>query len=315
MARSGSITALAVVGAVLAPSAAIAQAPDHQHDAATAAHSHSIVAVDCTTLASPPWTGLAQLDRERWEAAREAVKDLSTPEAAIAAGFRPALGDIPGMGVHYVNAELSRDGIHVEQPDHLMFAPVDGKEQLVGAAYAFIDVPETKEPIPFDSDLAHWHDHPQFAPEGQTLHMLHVWFIDSSNGPFAGLNFWLPFRGAGITPPSSCWMSDPEIAAQIQQVAFALVPADNPLAQRIDGAQAAEDAEAVPEEEGSAERRHLLDELDAAARENSLNGWLDAADRFLADLTPREQRRTALLLRALTEAQMSSAERAGNGRN
>lgn len=318
MARIGSFVALALAAALPLPRAALAQVADHPHPPGMAEHGHAITAVDCATLASPPWSGLGEADWERWAGARESVLSLATPEAAIAAGFHPALGDIPGMGVHYVSSERARDGIHVEQPDHLMFAPVDGEETLVGAAYAFIDVPDTHEPIPFDSDLAHWHDHPQFAPEGQTLHMLHIWFVPSSNGPFAGLNFWLPFYGAGITPPSSCWMSDEEISAQIQQVSFALVPADNPLAKRIDATQAADGAPGsdvpVADEPMSAERRRILDDLDAAARENNLNGWIDAADRFLADLTPRERRRTAMLLRALTQAQMSSAERGGSGR-
>jgi len=321
MAPIGRIVALTLAGAVFAPGVVRAQEPGHAHDPGTPEHSHAIVAVDCNTLASPPWSGLAEVDRERWAAAQQAVAGLSTPEAAIAAGFRPALGDIPGMGVHYVNAERGQNGIHVGEPDHLMFAPVDGEQRLVGAAYAFVDVPETDEPIPFESDLAHWHDHPQFAPEGQTLHMLHVWFIPSSNGPFAGLNFWLPFHGAGITPPSSCWMSDPEIASQIQQVSFALVPPTNPLAQRIEAASAASaetgDAQAAEAENGTAEevpagRGQILDDLDAAAREDNLNAWIDAAERFLADLTPRERMRTQMLLQALTRAQMSSAERGGS---
>lgn len=308
MARIGSMAAFTLVTATLLPQAALAQTADHPHEAGGAAHDHAIIPVDCTTLASPPWSGLPEVDAERWAAAQQSVAELSTPEAAIAAGFRPALGDIPGMGVHYVHSDRSRDGIHVGQPDHLMFAPVDGEDKLVGAAYAFIDVPDTSEPIPFESDLATWHDHPQFAPDGQTLHMLHVWFVPSSNGPFAGLNFWLPFQGAGVTPPSACWMSDPEISQQIQQVSFALVPADNPLARRIDSAQALD-----PEEEVSAERQKILDDLDAAGRESDLNAWIDAADRFMADLTPRERMRTTMLLRALTSAQMSSEERGGVG--
>jgi hypothetical protein len=154
--------------------------------------------VSCTDLASPPWIGLPDSDRRQVATLRESLVRLSTPEAALAAGFRPALGDIPGMGVHYVHSARSRDGVNLDEPDHLLFSTVDGAERLVGAAYAFTDVPDTQVPIPFESDLAHWHDHPQFAAAGETLHMLHVWFIPSSNGPFAGLNFWLPFRTAGL---------------------------------------------------------------------------------------------------------------------
>jgi hypothetical protein len=312
MTRTGCLIALTLAGAMLAPRAAIAQHDDHAHDPGTPEHSHASPAVDCTTLATPPWIGLGDADRQRFAAARQAVGHLNTPEAAIAAGFRPALGDIPGMGVHYVHAQRSQDGIHVDQPDHLMFAPVNGEQTLVGAAYAFIDVPDTNEPIPFDSDLAHWHDHPQFAPQGQTLHMLHVWFVPSSNGPFAGLNFWLPFHGAGVTPPSACWMSDSEIAEQIQRVSFALVSPNNELiaemrARLLGGGGAPEE---VP-----AGRQEILESLDSAARANNLNQWTAAADRFLASLTPAEQRRTAMLLQLLGSAQMSSAEREALGIN
>ncbi|MGB0543167.1 MAG: hypothetical protein ACPGPI_05565 [Longimicrobiales bacterium] len=295
-----------LAGAFFMPQTAAGQAA---HDA-MASHDHSSPAVDCATLATPPWSGLSVLDRERFEEARASVSDLITPEAALAAGFRPALGDIPGMGVHYVHADRSEDGIHVDQPDHLMFAPVDGEPTLVGAAYAFVDVPETQEPLPYDSDLAHWHDHPQFAPDGQTLHMLHVWFVPSSNGPFAGLNFWLPFHGQGITPPSACWMSDDMMARMIQRVAFALVPADNPIASQVTRARGWTVVDELP-----LDRQEILDELDAAAEAEDMQAWMRAGERFLGNLTERERLRTGVMLELLMNEQMSSMERTrgGNG--
>lgn len=306
MVRTGSLLAAAAVGAVLAPGAVLAQA-GHE---GMASHDHSSPAVDCATLATPPWSGLSVLDRERYEEARASVADLSTPEAAIAAGFRPALGDIPGMGVHYVHAERSEDGIHADRPDHLMFAPVHGQPTLVGAAYAFVDVPDTDEPIPYDSDLAHWHDHPQFAPDGQTLHMLHLWFVPSSNGPFAGLNFWLPYHGADLTPPSACWMANEMMAGMIQRVAFALVPADNPIAAQVAQARGWTEPEQLP-----ADRQEILDQLDATARAENMQGWMQAAERFLSNLTEREQLRTGVMLELLMNEQLSSRERGrrGNG--
>jgi hypothetical protein len=135
--------------------------------------------------------------------------------------------------------------------------------------------------------------------------MLHVWFVPSSNGPFAGLNFWLPFEARGITPPSACWMADEEIAERIRNVAFGLTPPGIEIERMISGRQA---AAAVPAEP-SAERTAIMADLDAAAQADNLNGWLDAADRFLADLTPAERMRSQMLLRLLTSAQMSSADR------
>lgn len=295
MVRTLHFSVAAFAAVVMLPISAAAQT--HGHDD-QAGHSHAGAAVNCTTLASPPWAGLPVADRDQVAGLRTTVSSLGTPEAARAAGFRPALGDIPGMGIHYVHPARSRDGVNVDEPDHLLFASIDGREQLVGAAYAFRDVPDTREPIPFESDLAAWHDHPQFAPEGQTLHMLHVWFIPSSNGPFAGLNFWLPYRSAGITPPSSCWMADEEDAGLIQLVSFALAPRD----WQDGGATVVEP---------STDRSELLAALDAAARADDRNAWVAAADRFIADLTPAELEATQGQLRSLTGAQMSSAQREG----
>ena len=294
MARIVSIIGITMAVAIMAPRSALAQDHDDQD------HSHASAPVSCTTLAMPPWNGLPETDRLQFAAVQQAMTQLSTPEAARAAGFNPALGDIPGMGVHYVNSARGRDGVNVDAPDHLMFIDIDGREQLVGAAYAFIDVPDTKEPIPFESDLATWHDHPQFAAEGQTLHMLHLWFVPSSNGPFAGLNFWLPYRTAGIEPPSSCWMADEADANRIKTVSFALVPP------RRQSGVSAEQFEA--RRAGQAE---MLAALDAAARAVDHDAWVAAADIFLADLTPAERMRVQATLGALDMAQMSSAEREG----
>src|SRR5690606_9967385 len=115
------------------------------------AHDHAGAYVDCTTLAAPPWTGLSQADRQRLTELQRSVAHLASPEAARAAGFLPALGNIPGMGTHYVHAGRTRAGLNPDQPDHLLFAPVDGEETLVGAAYAFRDQVATSAPLPFES--------------------------------------------------------------------------------------------------------------------------------------------------------------------
>jgi len=105
--------------------------------------------VDCTTLASLPWIGLPSQDRATIERVQRSVAHLATPEAAIAAGFTPVLGDIPGMGVRYVHMGRTRAGINLSEPDHLLFAPIDGEERLVGIAYAFENRFETDVPVPF----------------------------------------------------------------------------------------------------------------------------------------------------------------------
>jgi len=318
MSRKASFTGFLMFAVALwAPTGIVAQDAGHQHADAAADHAHDQAAmhdhagpiVSCTTLATPPWTGLPETDRRRIEVARQAVADLSTPEAARAAGFVPLFGEIPGMGVHYVNRERGQNGVRIDEPDHLLFSTVDGEERLVGAAYAFIDVPDTKQPIPYESDLAQWHDHPQFAEAGQTLHMLHIWFVPSSNGPFAGLNFWLPFQSRDLTPPSACWLTDSEVYDRVQRVSFALAR-PNPQLQR-----ALASDQAAASDQPTAQRQAIMADLDAAARAEDQAAWMAAADRFLADLTPRERMMSQMLLQVLTNAQMSSAQREAIGAN
>ena len=249
-------------------------------------HAHMGPVVSCTDMATPPWAGLPDADRKQVATLQQELAHLNTPEAAKAAGFNPVLGDIPGMGVHYINVPLAMRGtnLDVNTPDQLLFS----QDQLVGAAYSFTDVPDTKVPLPFDSDLAAWHDHPQFAQDGQTLHMLHVWFVPSSNGPFAGLNFWLPYQTAGVEIPNPCWMADESDADLIRNVSFALV---------------------APE----VERTEMLAALDIAASADDRDAWVTAADRYIADLSSREVAQVQGLLGVLGQNQMSSAERDAAG--
>jgi len=325
MNRIPPLACIVASAAFLLPFSLVAQASDHGnhvghgHDAAHGAtagheiergHSHASGPVDCRILAAPPWVGLSAGDRDRIAAVQHSVAHLSTPRAARAAGFVPVLGDIPGMGVHYVHTGRTRAGVNIEEPDHLLFAQVEGEERLVGVAYAFNDVVDTAVPIPFESDLAHWHDHPELAPAGQTLHMLHVWFIPSSNGPFAGLNFWLPFHGAGVTPPSACWMASPSDAARIQTVSFALASSQRGIGQllgRIAAIRAGAGVGGV--QSGEEARASMLADMDAAARAEDRDAWVAAADRFIGDMTPVERTVVQALLQGLTMAQMSTPER------
>ena len=139
------------------------------HDSAHSGHhGHLGQAVSCTDLASPPWAGLPSYDRSKIKDLEDSLASLSTPAAARAAGFIPALGEIPGMGQHYVSLELSMNNdVDVDKPNNLLFANIDGEDQLVGIAYLFMDKVNTTMEIPFESGLAAWQDHPQFAGPGQ----------------------------------------------------------------------------------------------------------------------------------------------------
>jgi len=283
----------------------VAQSSSHDHAGHESSHGHSDPVVSCIELASPPWIGLSDSDRELIAVLEANLQDLNTTQAARAAGFRPLGGDIPSMGVHYISQERTNNGVRAEEPDHLLFARIDGEEQLVGAAYAYLDTVDAELPNPFQSDLAHWHDHPEIAPPGQTLHMLHVWFVPSSNGPFAGMNYWLSFRTQDIAPPSTCWMSDLETAELIKQVAFALAPANSVLERMLTRGRGFSGAPEVPSEY----RLTLLESLSKAAIEQDKIAWKQAAVLFLADQSEAEQQRSRMFQRILTNAQMSSAER------
>ena len=95
----------------------------------------------------------------------------------------------------------------------------------MGAAYAYVTpVSDTSPPKLFDG-APPWHEHSNLAPPGMTLVMLHVWFVPSPDGPFAGTNPNLPFWAAGLQAPDSARMHDPAFNARIRRAALALADA------------------------------------------------------------------------------------------
>ena len=131
----GTLKTLAFIGA-LAPLTLLAQShQDHGgHGAHGGGHGHAHMgqAVSCENLASPPWDGLPQQDRNQIADLRDELASLNTPEAAKAAGFFPALGDIPGMGVHYVNLGMGLEkNIDADLPNQLLFSNINGDEDTI----------------------------------------------------------------------------------------------------------------------------------------------------------------------------------------
>jgi len=237
------------IAAATIPSGLTAQHHDH-HDAAASADA-----------------GLSERAREQIEAVRNAVSGLATPEAATRSGFREGFAWLPTMGTHWVSPERTRDGFDLLEPDQLMFSPVGGKPTLVGVAYAFRDAPGTPMPEGFDGSLDAWHDHPRLARSGETLHMLHLWFVESPDGPFAGHNPWLPFYAAGVEPPEVEAMEEPESAERIRKLAVALGATVERT--RFDGLfERVADEVAVAEVE---ERREKIRKLLPALREARAN--------------------------------------------
>lgn len=205
---------ITVMTVAIALSLAVARAGLAQQHAHADGHAADTVA--------PVHDRISERARRQIRAVEEAVQHLDSPAAAREAGFRPALGWIPAMGTHWVNSRRVADGIDMLEPDHLMFSPVDGTPTLVGVAYAFRGPLDAPLPDGFDGALDVWHDHRRLAPAGETLHMLHVWFVESPDGPFAGHNPWLPFYAVGLTPPDTDRLRDPAAAERIRALAAAL---------------------------------------------------------------------------------------------
>jgi hypothetical protein len=238
---------------------------------------------------------LSDLAIEQTSAVRAAVADFETLESAWSAGFRPVLGMIPTMGTHWVSVirMLAGTGSDLAKPEHLMFSPVHGEQQLVGAAFAYQALPDQEQPDLFDGALDGWHTHPELSPPGRVLTMLHVWFVPSPDGPFAGHNPWLPYWAVGLEPPDAARLADAEDGYRIRALALAL-------------------SETVESEEGGGGRRgsvlrrgrgpgledrrerirDLIPELERAQREEDLEAWNAAADLAVAEW---EQLRAAYL--------------------
>ena len=164
-------------------------------------------------------TARAQIERVTRAASR-----FANPDAAGAAGFTSVLGWIPMMGTHWVNESRMLAGRHFDatMPSQLMFSPVGGKDSLVGVAYSyFAPVGDTTRPASFDGNPP-WHEHPDLGPPGTTLVMLHVWMIDSPDGPFAGRNPFLPYWAVRLTPPPSARLADPSVSLVVRKAALGL---------------------------------------------------------------------------------------------
>jgi hypothetical protein len=167
---------------------------------------------------------VSNVARDQLTVVARAAARFAAVDSARSAGFEPVLGWIPMMGTHWVNGTRILDGRRFDAavPSQLMFSPVNGKQTLVGVAYSYLGpVTDTTRPATFDGNPS-WHEHPDLAPPGTTLVMLHVWLVPSPDGPFANLNPFLPFWAAGLTPPPVERMSDRAVSLTVRKAALAL---------------------------------------------------------------------------------------------
>jgi hypothetical protein len=162
--------------------------------------------------------------QQQIDSVAKATLPLGAPGAAKAAGFRPVFGWIPTMGVHWIDRQLMNKDKQDDRatPSQLMFSKIAGKDSLVGAAYGyFAPVGDSALPALFDGAPA-WHEHADLAPPGQTLVMLHVWFVPSPDGPFAGTNPNLPFWAMGLAAPDPTRMHDAAFSSRVRRASLAL---------------------------------------------------------------------------------------------
>ena len=253
---------------LLASVQALSQAPAHQH-AEMAGMDHGVKGVS------------AEAQREIAGVAK-ATQALGVPTAAAAAGFRPVFGWIPTMGVHYVDeGRMAKDKqSDLAAPNNLMFSKINGRDTLVGAAYAyFTPEADTVRPALFDGTPP-WHQHQDLAPPGQTLVMLHVWFVPSPDGPFAGTNPNLPFWAAGLAAPDLSRMHEATFNSRVRRAALGIADVTDTLSIFPRMARRVDVQAAVQPYRDSL--RAIIPELLAAQKANDAARWDRAADRAAA---------------------------------
>jgi hypothetical protein len=226
-----------------------------------------------------PPLAVSALALKQIDSVARAVQPIATTATAGAAGFHPVLGWIPTMGVHWVSTPRIAAGrtFRMDQPANLMFSRINGRDSLVGAAYAFVTaIGDTTRPAAFDGNPP-WHEHANFTPPDQTLVMLHVWFVPSPDGPFAGHNPNLPYWAAGVVPPDSARFHAPGGDARVRKTAMAL----SEVADTVEKFPVL--AQRSPLREELAARRDsiraLIPQLKAAQASRDWARWDAAADR------------------------------------
>jgi hypothetical protein len=227
----------------------------------------------------------APVSAAAWQQVRDVEKQasaLKTPDSARTAGYEPVLGWIPMMGTHWVHGPRmlqGRQGVTLAEPSQLMFSPVDGKETLVGIAYAYYaPLKEASAPPALFDGAPAWHDHPDLSPPGTNMLMLHVWFVPSPDGPFAGFNPFLPYWAAGVAPPPIDRMSDPAVAVRVRKGAVALAEIVDPAG--LFPVIARRPAVRPVLEEARAAIRLLVPRIEAARRAGDQAQWDGLVDKL-----------------------------------
>ena len=164
---------------------------------------------------------LTETARQQIDSAKAHIlENFGSPQQAEAAGWRRPGSSTPTMGEHWTNPQLTRQpGFDPNQPEILMFAPINGELTLVGASWMNRQSAEADIPPLFDGLDNMWHRHDasdalnraqaqvaaangrQGRQRANGIVMNHVWFIDAQQGEFTGHNHWMPFMDADLPIP------------------------------------------------------------------------------------------------------------------
>ncbi len=159
---------------------------------------------------------LATLVRQL-DTVRESTERYRDVDVALADGFTPVTDETPNMGVHFVSARRSLDGLFdPAKPEILLYVLDDaGEWELVGTAFVLlIPLVSPDHPEAFAGPLDNWHVHynlctgPNVASRSATAEeceahggiwvpaygwMIHAWvWVDSPLGVFSMWNTNLP---------------------------------------------------------------------------------------------------------------------------
>jgi hypothetical protein len=169
--------------------------------------------------------------RAQIDSVRRAVARFADPRVAEDSGYEPVFGLVPLQGVHYVRADLVRDGkFDLTKPPILMYAPVKGEPALVGVAYAY-EHPRTQPPPEgFDGPTDDWHAHDELSRDpNEHIVMVHLWLTDAPGGPFARYNPYLPYLAASLKRPTATELNaNTPRGERARRFAFALAIATHP---------------------------------------------------------------------------------------
>jgi hypothetical protein len=144
-------------------------------------------------LGSEDMQKLSEQTEEQLEAAKEATRKYKDVNVAVAEGFVPVGGHVPGEGFHYLNPKRLDCDFDPKKPEILLYAVPPGQTQLrlVALEYAilFACMPaDGPPPAGFAGNLDVW-----FPDEGVPFWVVNAWlYLRNPNGLFTFENPRVP---------------------------------------------------------------------------------------------------------------------------